>query len=706
MRRFLCFILWVLLLASGPQLLAQSGSGDPKKENLIERLIETITEQSDAEIDYTEFVEDLNFFYDNPINLNNAKPEDLRKLLLLSELQIQNLATYRRLYGDLLSIYEVPLIKGWDQEILYSIMPFLTVAPVIQKQPLKFKNVLKYGKHELIGRYYDVLEPQQGYITQPGDSMPDYLGPSYQVFTRYRFKYKDRISIGFTAEKDRGEEWFGGPQPQGFDFYSAHLMLKDFGPLKTLVIGDFQTQFGQGLTLWNGIGFRKTAYAMNIKRNAVGIRAYTATNQFTFNRGIAATLNMGFIAKALKNLDASAFASHKPIDGNIGELDTLTGEALEVSSFLLSGMHRTVSELAKKNTIDETVLGGNLTFRGKTFKVGATAVHTQFSTPFSPSDQLYNKYRFAGDRLTNIGMDYDWLVRKLHVFGEFSMSDNGGLAMLHGMQISLHSNLNFSALYRNFSKEYQNLKSNAVSDRFGTQNEEGLYVGFEASPFKKVKVQGYVDLFAYPWVRSNIAYPSKGYEYLVQASFIPNRNFEMYVRFRHQNRPENATGIETGPAEVIHFQRNNYRWNATVRVSKELQLRNRLEWVTVSRPDKPFEMGFMVYQDVIYKPLKLPLDFSGRIGLFSTQGSEARVYAYENDVLYSFTVPGFSGTGMRTYLNIKWEVRSNLTLWLRWSQTYYSDRSAISSGAEEIDGDTRNDLRIQLRYTFRAAGKR
>lgn len=706
MRRFLCFILWVLLLASGPQLLAQSGSGDPKKENLIERLIETITEQSDAEIDYTEFVEDLNFFYDNPINLNNAKPEDLRKLLLLSELQIQNLATYRRLYGDLLSIYEVPLIKGWDQEILYSIMPFLTVAPVIQKQPLKFKNVLKYGKHELIGRYYDVLEPQQGYITQPGDSMPDYLGPSYQVFTRYRFKYKDRISIGFTAEKDRGEDWFGGSQPQGFDFYSAHLMLKDFGPLKTLVIGDFQTQFGQGLTLWNGIGFRKTAYAMNIKRNAVGIRAYTATNQFTFNRGIAATLNMGFIAKALKNLDASAFASHKPIDGNIGELDTLTGEALEVSSFLLSGMHRTVSELAKKNTIDETVLGGNLTFRGKTFKVGATAVHTQFSTPFSPSDQLYNKYRFAGDRLTNIGMDYDWLVRKLHLFGEFSMSDNGGLAMLHGMQISLHSNLNFSALYRNFSKEYQNLKSNAVSDRFGTQNEEGLYVGFEASPFKKVKVQGYVDLFAYPWVRSNIAYPSKGYEYLVQASFIPNRNFEMYVRFRHQNRPENATGIETGPAEVIHFQRNNYRWNATVRVSKELQLRNRLEWVTVSRPDKPFEMGFMVYQDVIYKPLKLPLDFSGRIGLFSTQGSEARVYAYENDVLYSFTVPGFSGTGMRTYLNIKWEVRSNLTLWLRWSQTYYSDRSAISSGAEEIDGDTRNDLRIQLRYTFRAAGKR
>jgi hypothetical protein len=445
---------------------------------------------------------------------------------------------------------------------------------------------------------------------------------------------------------------------------------------------------------------------MNIKRNAAGIRAYTATNQFTFNRGIAATINFGFLSPVLKNLDLTGFASHKPIDGNAAELDTLTGEALEVSSFLLSGLHRTAAELAKKNTIDETVLGGNITFRGKTFKLGATAVQTMFSAPFNPSEQLYNKYRFAGDRLFNAGVDYDWLIRKLHLFGEFSISDNGGLAMLQGMQISLHSNLNFSALYRNFSKEYQNLKSNAVSDRFGTQNEEGLYVGFEASPFKKVKVQGYVDLFAYPWLRSNIAYPSKGYEYLVQASFIPNRNVEMYLRFRHQNRPENATGIETGPAEVIHFQRQNYRWNITVRVNKEIQLRNRLEWVTVNRPDKAFEMGFMMYQDLIYKPAKLPLDFSGRIGLFSTQGSDARVYAYENDVLYSFTVPGFSGTGMRTYLNVKWEVRPNLTLWLRWSQTFYSDRSVISSGTEEIEGDARNDLRIQLRYTFRAGGNR
>ncbi|MEZ4759397.1 MAG: hypothetical protein R2810_06365 [Flavobacteriales bacterium] len=50
-----------------------------------------------------------------------------------------------------------------------------------------------------------------------------YLGPSYKLYTRYRFRYRQNISFGITAEKDEGEEFFTGAQPDGFDFYSAHL---------------------------------------------------------------------------------------------------------------------------------------------------------------------------------------------------------------------------------------------------------------------------------------------------------------------------------------------------------------------------------------------------------------------------------------------------------------------------------------------------
>lgn len=99
-------------------------------------MIETISENAENEIDYTTFVEDLSYFYDHPINLNQAEPDDLRRLNLISELQIKNLQTYLSINGPLLSMYEVNYIRGWNNELIYMLLPFLEVAPVETKRKL------------------------------------------------------------------------------------------------------------------------------------------------------------------------------------------------------------------------------------------------------------------------------------------------------------------------------------------------------------------------------------------------------------------------------------------------------------------------------------------------------------------------------------------------------------------------------------------
>ena len=63
---------------------------------------------------------------------------------------------------------------------------------------------------------------------------------------------------------------FSGNQKNGFDFYSGHLYLRGFGKLKALALGDFHAQFGQGLTVWSGLAFGKSADVMTSKRNARG----------------------------------------------------------------------------------------------------------------------------------------------------------------------------------------------------------------------------------------------------------------------------------------------------------------------------------------------------------------------------------------------------------------------------------------------------
>ena len=40
-------------------------------------------------------------------------------------------------------------------------------------------------------------------------------------------------------ENDPGEDFFRGDNPQGFDFYSAYVMVNNAGPVKTFLAGDY-----------------------------------------------------------------------------------------------------------------------------------------------------------------------------------------------------------------------------------------------------------------------------------------------------------------------------------------------------------------------------------------------------------------------------------------------------------------------------------
>ena len=94
--------------------------------------------------------------------------------------------------------------------------------------------------------------------------------------------------MALTAEKDRGEEFFTGSNKQGFDFYSAHLFIKDYNrTIKAIAIGDYAVSFGQGLILYSGFGAGKSSYVMNIKRTVPGCcGTYTSVNESNFQRGL------------------------------------------------------------------------------------------------------------------------------------------------------------------------------------------------------------------------------------------------------------------------------------------------------------------------------------------------------------------------------------------------------------------------------------
>ncbi len=666
-------------------------------ENVVEEKIENIAENTDAELDYTELVEALSYYKENPINLNSANADELKKLLLLNDIQINNLLNYIANTGQLVSVYELQFVNGFSTTLIFKILPYIVVEKVDKKLSFSIKDIFKYGRHTLLARYQVTPEEQTAY-SEISDSLlvlnPNqrYLGNSAKIFTRYAFNYRDMVKFGFTADKDPGEEFFKGSQTNGFDFYSAYVAIKNIGIVKSLVIGDFQAQFGQGLTLWTGLGMGKSSNAIDVKKYAQGIKPYSSANESGFMRGVGTTIG-------LKNVEVSMFYSYKSSDANVGEQDSLTQENLYITSIQETGYHRTPSELADKNSLKETLFGSNITFKKDNFKIGATAYRTIFNTALVKDVQLYNQFDFQGKENTNYGINYAYLMYPFNFFGEFAASQNGGLAYIGGLQANLDSRFSFSMIYRNYQKEYQNLKSIAFGENSRNANESGIFMGVDVGLSPKWTVSAYTDFFSFPWIKYRTDAPSKGNEYLVKLNYEPSRRVEMYVQYREKNKVINAS-LPLIIKYLDDTKKKNLRFNISYIASDNVTLKNRIEFINYQVGNDYNHNGFLIYQDITYKLEKLPIRLSARYALFDSDTYEERLYAYESDVLYAFSIPAYYYKGSRFYLMVKYDVNKNIDLWLRYAVSYYNNKNIIGSGLDEIQGSSKSDIKVQLMIRF------
>lgn len=110
--------------------------------------------------------------------------------------------------------------------------------------------------------------------------------------------------------------------------------------------------------------------------------------------------------------------------------------------------------------------------------------------------------------------------------------------------------------------------------------------------------------------------------------------------------------------------------------------------------------GFMMYADVLFKPVMKRLSGNARLQYFETDNYDTRIYTYENDVLYSYSIPMVYGKGYRYYLNLRYNLFKDVSLWARLAQTRYLDREVIGSGLDKIDGKAKTELKVELFWRF------
>ncbi|NOR76538.1 MAG: hypothetical protein GQ525_15455 [Draconibacterium sp.] len=584
-------------------------------------------------------------------------------------------------FGSAYSIFELNTIDGFSPELLTKIEPFIWFGTA-EKQSEKLSDALKYGRHQLLLRGLGTTQKAKGYFPKEDGTTP-YKGNQFRYYTRYRFESREKFSVGITAEKDPGEAFFKGSNKSGFDFYSAHLSIKINSTIENITVGDFIVRSGQGLVLWQEYSMGKSENILHISKTNRGVRPFTSVNENLYFRGIATTLKFG-------EARLSLFYSQKNVDGNVVSYDSTSSL---FTSLQTSGYHRTESEIADKNSIRDRNAGAIFTRSFNHLKIGSTFSYQHFNMPLIRSSQLYNQYRFSGTENFVGGIDYLFSKGKYQLFGEAAISKSNGKAILQGAVAQLMDQLSFSMLFRHFEKNYHAYWSNTFTEGSASNNETGMYLGTKILPIKFVSLSAYSDFYRSKWINFSTAGPSKGWDIFTQANFIFSQNFEFYIRYKNEEKEQKFTQEERYVNLPERLQKT--RFHIQYKPSENITLKTRFEHAFYKGLEK--ENGFVIFQDFQFSSRKIPLNLSTRLAYFNTDSYNSRIYAYENDLLYTFSIPAYYGKGFRAYLNLKYKISEKLDFWIKIANTSWNDCETISSGYNEIRGSNKTELKFQLR---------
>ncbi|MCW3467698.1 ComEA family DNA-binding protein [Chitinophaga nivalis] len=651
-------------------------------ENNLEQEMENTTTVQEDDAQWQR----LNTLARHKIPLNRADEAMLQSLGILTPVQINNFLRYRQLLGELVSIYELQAIPGFDPELIRRILPYVAVGNDLAPH-YSLRDYLHKGDHSLLMRYGQVMEKAKGY--QHTDStLPYYRGSPGKMFIRYRYNFSHYISAGVVMEKDAGEAFFKGAQRLGFDFYSAHIFINTPGKIKALALGDYTISMGQGLLNWQSQAYGKGAAVMQIKREGEVLRPYTSAGEFYFFRGAAITLQQ-------QKLQLTGFVSHRLLDGST---DTLEDERI-ATAVMSSGYHRSINEIAKRGVVQQRSAGGNLRLTAGRWQAGANVIWHSFVPGWQKTLLPYNQFDFNGQQLLGASVDYAGSWKNVHLFGEAAWSDNGKPAIVQGLLTTIAPAIDMAMVYRYYDRAYQALYAKGFGDNYRTVNENGWYTALSVRLHARLKLDTYADLFRFPWLKYRANAPGTGKTFFVQGTYTPNKKVTTILTYHYRQSEENTT-LPDNPMKVtapVTQQHIRLQWSR--QPGKKLGIRTRLEysrWHTSAA----IQQGWLLYQEVSYHFQQLPLQVNVRITRFFADSYDTRIYAAESSVLYDNAVSMLYGNGWQYYGNLKWKINRRLSCWLRCHQTLYPGASAIGSGYDVMEGNHKTMWQCQLQQLF------
>lgn len=598
--------------------------------------VEEILALSD-DADPTTLLEELADLKESPVNINSGDVQEISRLFFLTEFQVMVLADHVRKNGNVVTLYELALLPAFDRNTV------MLMAPYISLQPAQEAGGRTYGRTMV------TLTASTRFIS--GESEPE------GVRSLLKMKHeRGRLNLGLTAENDPREP-FSFRNASGPDFLSGYLELRGKGLTDRVIVGDYALRIGEGLVFnssrWMGSWLTSPSF-MSGRSTAA---PYTSTEENNFFRGVSLVLG---------NMSAGAilFASSNKIDARVLCIEDSTTSV--VSNLVRGGLHVSESQLGARNSLSETVTGLHLSAGAGRIRGGVTAAATWFSLPFQPDvNKPENIHAFDGSRLLNLSADFRAGSGPLLLFGEAGLSIPGSWAATAGLRAKPSGRVTFNILTRRLSPGYHAFHSGVFRAGSGSGNETGIAASLHLEAARHLFVTAAADHYRIPWPRYRSAAPSYGSRIEIKGEYVPRDDISIRLSFTSSSREYDAAS-ETGTALSVKYTRQQAGFVLNCSPAAGLRLTTRASASFISPAE---EKGYLLCQDFSCSYRNVPLRLWFRYALCSTAGWDSRLYAWENDLLSSFSVPALYGEMTRSFVMVSWKPAERVEARLKYAFT-------------------------------------
>jgi len=584
-------------------------------------------------------LEQMSDLQEYPVNINGGDEKEIGRLFFLTEFQIMVLTDHVRRNGKVVSLYELALLPAFDRNTV------MLMAPFISLQSAKENGRKGYGRTT-------VTTTVSTHHVSVDDEPPG---------TRSMLRMKhdgNKLSLGLTAENDPGES-FTFTQAVGPDFLSAFLMYENNGLIKRIIIGDYSLRFDEGLLFnsssWQGSWLSSTSF-MTGKSSATH---YTSSEENSFLRGVSIVIG-GL------NAGATLFASSNKIDARpILNTDSI---ATAVTNLVNGGIHVSDAQCETRKILTERVAGLHLTVGNDKMRGGVTASVTCFSLPFLPdTSKAENIHAFAGSRLINLSAGFKAGTGPVLLFAEAALSMPGSWAATGGIRLKPSGRVTWNILARHFSPDYYAFHSGAFKVVSGPGNETGIAASVHVEAARHLFLTTAADHYRILWPRYRSSSPSYGNRAEIRGEYRPREDISLRLSFTSSSRDYDLP-VETGTAAFETRAKRLLAFIFSYDLTDNAHFTTRASASVISPSE---EKGYLLCQDISYSFRAVPLRLWLRYALCTTEGYDSRLYAWENDMLSSFSVQAMYGESNRTYLMISWkplervEIRAKYAVSLR-----------------------------------------